>query len=250
MTGGDNVKGVDTLRGQVSSAGLPAEPAVAAVAALHDESRRRLYEFIRRQRRPVTREDAADGLGISRKLAAFHLDKLVDVGLLRARVETGADRHKVGRRPKVYEPSGVDLTVAVPDRRPDLLADILVEAVLTDSPEGNARSAALRIAHEHGRRIGAAERDRVRPGRLGLERALSLAESLLQCYGFEPGREGPALIRLRNCPFHPIVERSPALVCAINHAFVTGLLDGLEAGTAQATLARRPGECCVELCSR
>lgn len=241
---------MDALKGQISATGLPAEPAVAAVAALHDESRRRLYEFIRRQRRPVTREDAADGLGISRKLAAFHLDKLVDVGLLRTGVQPDADRGKVGRRPKVYEPSGVDLTVAVPDRRPDLLADILVEAVLTDSPQINARSAALRIAHEHGLRIGSAERDRVRPGRLGLERALSLAESLLQCYGFEPGREAPTVVRLRNCPFHPIVARSPALVCAINHAFITGLLDGLEAESAQATLAPRPGECCVELHSR
>ncbi|MGH4024544.1 MAG: helix-turn-helix transcriptional regulator, partial [Pseudonocardiaceae bacterium] len=185
-------------------------------------------------------------LGISRKIAAFHLDKLVEVGLLATRVEHGAGQRRAGRRPKVYEPSGVDLRVALPDRRPDLLADILVEAMLGDS-DVHPRSAALRIAQEHGVVIGAAERHAVRPGRLGAERALSLAESLLRHYGFEPSRETPTVVRLRNCPFHPIAERSPAFVCAINHAFITGLLDGLQAHSAQATLAPRAGECCVEL---
>lgn len=236
---------MDTTGGQATPT-----PAVAAVAALHDESRRRLYEFIRCQRRPVTREEAGDALGISRKLAAFHLDKLVAVGLLRTRVGQDRDEPKVGRRPKVYELSGVDVRVTVPDRRHDLLAHILVEAVVSSSDDANSRSAAIRVAHEYGVAIGAAQRREVRPGRLGAERALSLAELLLQRYGFEPSREAPTTVRLRNCPFHPVVERSPELVCAINHAFVTGLLDGLEARSAQATLAPRAGECCVELRSR
>src|SRR5262249_21309953 len=140
----------------------------------------------------------------------------------------------------------VDLRVVVPDRRPDLLAEILVEAVLSEVDE-TPRSAAIRIAHEHGVAIGITERHAVRPGRLGAERALTLAGSLLRRYGFEPGREAPTVVRLRNCPFHPIAERSPALVCAVNHAFITGLLDGLQAQSAQATLAPRAGECCVEL---
>jgi len=198
----------------------------------------------------VTREDVADGMGISRKLAAFHLEKLVTVGLLRVQVEPSAGRGRVGRRPKVYELSGVDLQIAVPHRQHDLLASILLEAMLSDLPETDVRSAAHRIAHEYGLRVGAAERCRVRPGRLGVERALSLAESLLQRYGFEPGRDAPTAVRLRNCPFHPIVARAPALVCALNHAFVTGLLDGLEACRAQATLAPRAGECCVEVLPR
>lgn len=240
---------VDTPPDQACVAGPPKVRAVAAVAALHDASRRRLYEFIRRQRRSVTREDAANALGISRKLAAFHLDKLVEVGLLRTGVAAGVGRRAVGRRPKVYEPSGIDIAVTVPDRRPGLLAEILLDAVL-DAEEIPARSAAIRVARERGMRIGSAERDQLRPGRLGTERALSLAEVLLQRYGFEPSREAPTAVRLRNCPFHPIVQRSPALVCAINHAFVTGLLEGLQAHGAEVVLSPRPGECCVELLPR
>ena len=56
-------------------------PAIRAVAALDDEFRRGMYAFIRKARRPVTREEAAASVGISRKLAAFHLDKLVEADL-------------------------------------------------------------------------------------------------------------------------------------------------------------------------
>src|ERR671930_48712 len=46
------------------------------LAALGDDVRRRMYLFVRRQSRPVSREEVGDALGVSRKLAAFHLDKL------------------------------------------------------------------------------------------------------------------------------------------------------------------------------
>lgn len=248
MQMGDTVSVVDMVGGDTSATAPLAATPVAAVAALHDESRHRLYEFIRLQRRPVTREQAADALGISRKLAAFHLDKLVGVGLLRTQVAADEDERKVGRRPKVYEPSGVDVHVAVPERRHELLAGILVEAV--GRAPADVHCAAVRIAHDYGVASGEAHRRDLRPGRLGAERALTLAESLLRGCGYEPSREAPTVLRLRNCPFHPLAERSPALVCAISHAFVSGLLDGLQAHSAEATRLPRIGECCVDLHSR
>ena len=63
--------------------------AVAAIAALDDDVRRALYEHVRAAGVPVTREEAATAVGISRKLAAFHLDKLVELGVLRVRVRAG-----------------------------------------------------------------------------------------------------------------------------------------------------------------
>ncbi|GAA2472334.1 hypothetical protein GCM10010388_76210 [Streptomyces mauvecolor] len=51
----------------------------------------------------------------------------------------------------------------------------------------------------------------------------------------------------RNCPFHPVAARAPALVCGMNHAFAEGCLTGLGATTATAVLNPRPGSCCVEL---
>ncbi|MGH3884081.1 MAG: helix-turn-helix transcriptional regulator [Pseudonocardiaceae bacterium] len=226
---------------------LPAAAAVAAVAALSDELRRRMYGFIRRARRPVSREEAAKSVGISRRLAAFHLDKLVEVGLLRARYEPVGGIRKVGRTPKVYEPTDAEVRISIPPREHDLLAAILIDAVLTEDQGKAGHEAALQIARRRGAELGAAERERARPGRLGAERALTLATAALARYGFEPDRATPTLLRLRNCPFHPLAGKAPQLVCGINHAFLTGFLDTLQASTLTAVLAPRAGGCCVEL---
>ncbi len=223
------------------------DPAISAVAALDDVLRQGMYAYIRRARRPVTRDEAAAAVGISRKLAAFHLDKLVDAGLLRARYEAVGGIRKVGRTPKVYEPTGTEIHVTIPERRHEVLAGILMDAVLDPGEGENARRAAVRVAGRRGEEIGAAERARAKPGRLGAERALTLLENLLAGHGFEPSRESPTRVRLRNCPFHPLAARAPELVCGINHAFLSGMLTGLEAGRVRAVLEPRPGECCVEL---
>jgi predicted ArsR family transcriptional regulator len=55
---------------------------------------------------------------------------------------------------------------------------------------------------------------------------------------------------LHNCPFHALAARHTALVCGLNHAFLTGLLTGLHATHRQAVLEPRPGRCCVELVER
>jgi predicted ArsR family transcriptional regulator len=221
------------------------DPAIRAVAALEDQSRRRMYAFIRQARRPVTRDEAAASVGISRKLAAFHLDKLVEAGVLRAHFAPTGGIRKVGRTPKVYEPSELDIKISIPQRQHDLLADILLDAVLT--PDDDPRAAAVRAAETHGHDLGTAERQHSRPGKLGPERALTLASGLLEQHGFEPARETPTCVRLRNCPFHPLAAKAPDLVCGINHAFLTGLLTGLRATAIDAVLDPRAGECCVEL---
>ncbi|WP_328701619.1 helix-turn-helix transcriptional regulator [Amycolatopsis pittospori] len=221
-------------------------PSIAAVAALDDDLRRGMYAYARRARRPVTRDEAAAAVGISRKLAAFHLDKLVAAGLLRFGFAAGPVR-RVGRKPKVYEPVAEAIQVQLPVRRHEILAGILAEAVLAEGTGETARDAVLRVAGERGVAAGAEERARSRPGRLGVERALTVAEGMLGRYGFEPSRETGTCVRLRNCPFHPLAAEAPELVCRINHAFLAGLLTGLRAGNVEAVLAPGAAECCVEL---
>jgi predicted ArsR family transcriptional regulator len=226
---------------------LPAEAAIRALAALEDDLRHGMYEFIRTARRPVTREQAAEAVGISRKLAAFHLDKLVEAGLLRSDYQPVGGLRKVGRTPKVYQPVDADIRISIPERQPDVLASILMEAVLTERADETARLAAMRVAHERGQRAAATERGQLRPGRLGAERALTLSEGLLKRHGYDPDRVSPVCVALRNCPFHPLAGQEPELVCGLNHAFLTGFLAGLDAPTVEAVLEPRPGECCVEL---
>ncbi|GLX49246.1 ArsR family transcriptional regulator [Streptomyces hygroscopicus subsp. hygroscopicus] len=222
--------------------------AIDSVSVLSEDSRRRMFAFIRRAGHAVTRDEAAANVGISRKLAAFHLDKLVDAGLLRARYETPGGIRKVGRRPKVYEPTDAQITVSIPDRRHELLADLLLEAVLTEGADENAVQSAMRTAGRRGRQLGEAAREETRPGRLGPERGLTACEALLEVYGYEPVREAPTRLRLRNCPFHPLAVKAPDLVCGMNQAFLGGYLTGLEVNGIQAVLAPEPGECCVRLC--
>jgi predicted ArsR family transcriptional regulator len=219
---------------------------IRAVAALDEPQRRLLYDCIRTARRPISRDEAASAVGISRKLAAFHLDKLVSAGLLRSQLSArGVAR--VGRRPKVYELADADILISIPTRRYEMLAHILTQALLTEEQHGSAKAAAARAARERGLTAGAAVRDRIRPGRLGAERALTLAEAILAASGFDPGRNDPRGLRLRNCPFHPLAGSAPELICEINLAFVTGILAGLQADTVEAVLAPAARECCVEL---
>ncbi|MEO8888226.1 MAG: transcriptional regulator [Jatrophihabitantaceae bacterium] len=219
---------------------------VAAIATLDDGVRAALFACVRDASGPVTREGAAGAVGISRKLAAFHLDKLVAAGLLQSRIEAvGAP--KVGRAPKVYEPSGLDVGFCVPQRDHGLLAEILLAAVLRERTDERASETVLRVARDRGSEVGAAERERTRPGRVGAERALTMAADVLTEQGYEPARD-PGGVRLRNCPFHPLAASAPELVCGLNQSYLSGVLDGLQADHAiEAVLAPREGACCVEL---
>jgi predicted ArsR family transcriptional regulator len=206
-----------------------------AVAALADSSRRALYEYVRRAGHPVGRDEAGNAIGISRGLAAFHLDKLVEAGLLRAWHEAPASRPRgPGRAPKVYEPASAGVAVGIPERRYELIAEILADAVATEPAD--AARAASRLAHQRGREVGA------RLPETGHDVTGALAE-----LGFEPEPEPDGTIVLHNCPFHVLAVRRTELVCGLNHAFVTGILDGLGETRVQARTVPRPGSCCVRI---
>lgn len=202
-------------------------------ALLVDGSRRALYDFVRRQDHPVGREEAADVTGMSRGLAAFHLDKLVEAGLLAARYEAPAGPRGRGRAPKVYVAVGDGLTVTIPERRYELIAEILADAVAGDP--ARAFDTALDLAHQRGRDLGTEMRT------AGVDILGVLAD-----LGFEP-HAGGGRVLLHNCPFHALASRQTALVCGLNHRFVAGLLAGLRIDAVQAHLAPRPGACCVEI---
>jgi predicted ArsR family transcriptional regulator len=204
-----------------------------AVTTLTDASRRALYDYVRRQNHPVAREEAAEATAMSRSLAAFHLDKLVDAGLLAARYQAPADQPRGrGRAPKVYEPTGDGLAVTIPERRYELIADILAEAVTGgDAPAADA-------AYRRGQELGTNVRD-----------AGGALVDLLTGLGFEPHAQADAVL-LHNCPFHALATRHTALVCGVNHAFVSGLVDGFGATDVDALLVPRPRACCVELRTR
>jgi predicted ArsR family transcriptional regulator len=220
-----------------------------AVAVLEDELRRQIYLLVRSAGRPLTREEVAGEAGISRRLAAFHLDKLVDRGLLRSHYARppGRSGPGAGRSAKYYKPSDLEIDVSIPERRYDLAGQLLLRAIRSESPGEPAPAAALRVAREAGLEIGQRVREGRRLGRPGAERALATSAAILEDQGFEPYRPGPDEVALRNCPFHSLAREAPELVCRMNQAFIDGLLRGLGNETVEAALECTPGDCCVTL---
>jgi predicted ArsR family transcriptional regulator len=219
-----------------------------SLAALDDENRRRMYLFIRHQGRPVSREEVAKELGLSRKLAAFHLDKLSEKGLLKFHYARppGRSGPGAGRPAKVYEPSEARIEVSLPERRYDLAGTLLVDAVLSQSV-GDGRQQAVRVSSEAGTRLGREIREarRLRPP--GAERTLSVTREILEEYGYEPYEDFPQQMALRNCPFHALSAYAPELICPMNQAFIEGVVRGLGNETVMVDRDPTPGQCCVRL---
>ncbi len=220
-----------------------------ALGALEDELRRTLYVFVRAQGRPVSRDEAAAAAGISRKLAAFHLDKLVDRGLLVASYARppGRGGRGAGRTAKYYEPSPRQIDVTIPERRYDLLGSVLLRALRTQGPGETGEDAASRAAREAGLEIGRAERRRRGIAPPGAERAMTVTGTVLEQAGFEPYPDERGCLRLRSCPFDALANEARDVVCGMNERLIEGIVRGLGNDTIDVVLDPVPGECCVRL---
>lgn len=222
---------------------------VGPLAALHDDLRRRIYMSIRRLGCPVTREQVAREAGISVKLAAFHLDKLVERGLLKVHYARppGRSGPGAGRSSKYYQPSELLIELSIPARHYDLAGELLVKAIDAQRDGETPRESAVRVAGEAGKEIGFGIRADMGGSRLGRERALAAAEKVLESQGFEPYRAGDRELRLRNCPFHRLAKQAPGLICAMNQAFIQGLAWGLGNSNLVAEMEPTENQCCVVL---
>jgi predicted ArsR family transcriptional regulator len=223
------------------SARLEAE--MTALAALAEPVRRRLYLYVV-ERGELSREQAARGLRISRALAAFHLDKLLEQGLLAVRYRrlTGRSGRGAGRPAKLYRRSPREVRVMLPERRYDVVARLLAQALVAGRAP-RSLAALRRAARRFGREVGAAGRASL-AGRPTQARLLQHAEAALRDYGFEPIRTGDGL-RLRNCPFDAVARDHRALVCGANLCVMEGLVAGLGILGIRAQLDPQPGQCCV-----
>jgi predicted ArsR family transcriptional regulator len=215
---------------------------VDAIAALGEPTRRRLYEVVARAGASVSRDQAAAAAGTTRALAAFHLDKLVEAGLLAVeyRRVSGRSGPGAGRPAKLYRRAAEEVAVSLPPRSYDLGGALLADA-LAATRSTAARAALARTARERGRALGGTTPLRAGASRKARRDAVLAA---LTAQGYEPVVLGDE-IRLRNCPFHALAERQRTLVCGMNLSLLEGLLEGLAAADYEARLAPEPGWCCV-----
>jgi predicted ArsR family transcriptional regulator len=72
---------------------------------------------------------------------------------------------------------------------------------------------------------------------------------LLGEHGYEPRRTG-STVTLVNCPFRALARRHTDLVCGMNSALITGLVEALAADFVDARLEPGDARCCVILTAR
>lgn len=224
---------------------------VEGIASLGEPVRRALYQYVAGQPVAVSRDDAATAVGVPRHTAKFHLDKLVEDGLVDVEFARPPGRRGpgAGRPAKLYRRAARELAVSLPARHYDLAGRLLARAVedaaTGDIPVAEALAGASRQA---GRSLGEDVRRRLpkRASRAALTRAAT--DALREC-GYEP-HDDDAGIYLANCPFHSLAQDFTGVVCGMNHDFIEGVLDALDGSGLTATLAPEPGRCCVRLRGR
>lgn len=204
---------------------------VDAVGLLADDTRRALYEHVVRSTEPVSRDDAARAVGVDRSVAAYHLEKLLDEGLLSATFSRPAGRGGpgAGRPTKYYERSDTEFAASAPPRDYRLIAELLARAF--DASPADLTAALRAVAREFGS---------------GLTRDASGRRlwDLLEAQGYQPFEDGE-VIRLRNCPFHRLAQEHTQLVCGLNQAMMEGILERGADRRLEAVLDPAPGRCCV-----
>lgn len=224
---------------------LPRDEAIGTLALLDEPNRRRIYELVSSSREPVGRDDAAAALGISRELAAFHLDRLVSAGLLETeyRRRSGRSGPGAGRPAKLYRRSDIELAVSFPPRGYERVADVFAEGL--DRLAGTSGADAVaEVARERGTAVGVEARSNAGP-RPGRRRLLAALLDVLRRAGYAPDVD-PANgdVCLRNCPYHALVADHRELTCGMNLAWAEGVTAAMHSDL-RPELAPKPGYCCV-----
>jgi predicted ArsR family transcriptional regulator len=221
-----------------------------AIASLDEPARRALYEWVSASGRAVGRDEAAAAVGVTRALAAFHLDRLVAAGLLvpEYRRLSGRTGPGAGRPAKLYRRAPGTLSVSLPERRYDTAARLFAETLERlghgpgEGPPDELREAARELGEDAGETAAAAAgRPRGRKGRRA-----AVVEALRD-RGYEPFTDDEGEIRLRNCPYHALVDEHRPLVCGMNLALVEGVIEGAGDPGLEARLDTRLGLCCVAI---
>ncbi len=216
-----------------------------AIGALADPVRLALYRFVVAQPEPVSRDQAAEAVGVPRHRARFHLERLAADGLLatsHARL-TGRTGPGAGRPATLYRRAPREVSVSLPDREYELAGRLLSEAVAESVRTGGpVLDAVNRSFAAYGHAAGrAADPDGADP--------LDATADVLAGHGYEPRRDGDE-VHLHNCPFHALAQAQTDLICHANLCLVAAVADEVAPERVEARLEPRTDRCCVVLAAR
>ena len=208
---------------------------LSALAAISDPVRRSLFDFISHSDEPVSRDQAASAVKIPRATVAFHLDRLVDEGVLDVEFKrlSGKTGPGAGRPSKLYKLGQQNLEVSIPPRHYELAGELLASAVEEADRSGEGvREVLSRVATETGRQIG------VEAG------SLTVA---LENSGYEPCDDGNGGMILTNCPFHRLATSHTDVICHANLGLLQGVADGAQDSEHNVVFDPSAKHCCVRI---
>jgi predicted ArsR family transcriptional regulator len=157
---------------------------------------------------------------------------------------TGRTGPGAGRPAKLYRAVQRELAFSVPERRYEIAAAVLAQAVADGDAKAIPVTDALRMAaRTFGRAMGAAAQgSRGDGGRESLERIAAVLVS----YGYEP-HIGPGDMNLVNCPYGALAAEHREVICSMNLRLLRGVLKGAEEKDLSARRENQPGHCCVTI---
>lgn len=209
---------------------------ISAIAAMNDPQRRSLFEFVRESTEPVSRDEAAAALELPRSTAAFHLDRLVEEGVLEIEFKrlSGKTGPGSGRPAKLYRAVARDISVSIPPRHYELAGELLAAAVDHADRTGTpVRDALSSVATTAGRELG--------------ERAGTLDAALTSC-GYEPRDDGSGGLVLTNCPFDRLAAMHSEVICHANVALLSSVAEATGEGERRVEFVPpTDGRCCVRV---
>ncbi|MEE2568277.1 transcriptional regulator [Pseudarthrobacter sp. J64] len=208
---------------------------IASIASLADRKRRQLFEFVAASPVAVGRDEAAFALGVPRSTASFHLDRLVQDGLLAVEFlkPPGKAGPGSGRPAKMYRKAASEVGAFVPDRNYDLAGELMAAAI--------EQSAAT------GRQVGDSLQDVARSAGMARSAGSARFDGFLAAEGYGPEPDGDGGYILTNCPFHRLADGHPSVVCAMNGAFLAGAASGCGEPEDRVVGNNAPGQCCARI---
>jgi len=224
---------------------------VSAISSLGEPTRRALYDYGVANADWVSRDRAAEAVGVERGTAAHHLDRLAADGLLEVDYQrlSGRQGPGAGRPAKLYRRGIYDIDVSLPRRDYVLAGRLLAEAADRSRREGiDIQTALDDAARAEGRRL--ADEIGARPAVRGAAPAGRTLDAVLDAlaeHGFEPIGDDDGTVVLRNCPFHQLAREHTELICGMNQCLLSTALDALDDAGLEARLEPEDGVCCVRL---
>ncbi|HWM21759.1 MAG TPA: transcriptional regulator [Ilumatobacteraceae bacterium] len=224
---------------------------VTAISSLGEPTRRALYDFVVDSADWVSRDRAAEVVGIERGTAAHHLDRLAADGLLDVDYQrlSGRQGPGAGRPAKLYRRARHEIDVSLPQRDYVLAGRLLAEAADRSRQDGTDIQTALDdAARSEGRRL--ADEVRARLTGAGAVRGGGTRSEVLEvlgAHGFEPIAGSDGTVVLRNCPFHQLAREHTELICGMNQCLLSAAVEVLDGAGLEARLEPEEGMCCVRL---